>query len=150
MSQTKIEKLTPQQEALIPVYREKWRKIALSTEAIDRQKAANSIKVAYELIGYQEPEIIFCDSPFVLCNTVVSQLESELWSQLESQLERHLWSQLENQLSQLWWQLYSQLDSELWNQIESQLWKPLESPLVGSLCRTRCANSHNFCSSCYP
>ncbi|MEW5856259.1 MAG: hypothetical protein AB1861_02560 [Cyanobacteriota bacterium] len=39
MSQIKIDKLTPQ-EALIPVYRQKWRAIALSTEPIDRQKAA--------------------------------------------------------------------------------------------------------------
>jgi transposase len=31
-----IEKLTPEQEALIPVYWEKWRAIALSTERIDK------------------------------------------------------------------------------------------------------------------
>lgn len=37
MSQIKIDKLTPQ-EALIPVYRETWKAIALSTEPIDRQK----------------------------------------------------------------------------------------------------------------
>ncbi|MFN6512933.1 MAG: hypothetical protein RMY29_000355 [Nostoc sp. CreGUA01] len=40
-----IEKLTPEQEALIPVYREKWRAIALSTERIDREKAAEAVKV---------------------------------------------------------------------------------------------------------
>jgi hypothetical protein len=42
-----IEKLTPEQEALIPVYREKWRKIAFSIEPIDRQKAAEAVKAAY-------------------------------------------------------------------------------------------------------
>jgi hypothetical protein len=52
MSKTKIEKLTPEQEALIPVYREKWRRIVLSTDAIDRQKASNAVKAAYELMGY--------------------------------------------------------------------------------------------------
>jgi hypothetical protein len=40
MSQTKIESLTPEQEALIPAYREKWTAIALSTKAIDRQQAS--------------------------------------------------------------------------------------------------------------
>ncbi len=58
-----IEELTPQQKALIPVYREKWRKIALSTEPIDREKAAQSVKFAYAALGYKEPQIIICDSP---------------------------------------------------------------------------------------
>ncbi|MEH1826576.1 MAG: DUF6745 domain-containing protein [Nostoc sp.] len=59
-----IEKLTPEQEALIPVYREKWRAIALSTERIDREKAAKAVKVAYAAFGFEEPDIIFCDSPY--------------------------------------------------------------------------------------
>jgi len=42
MSQTKIGELTPEQVALIPVYREKWRAIALSTEPIDPQKATEA------------------------------------------------------------------------------------------------------------
>lgn len=58
-----IEKLTPEQEALISVYREKWRAIALSTERIDKEKAAEVVKAAYTAIGKQQPEIIFCDSP---------------------------------------------------------------------------------------
>lgn len=54
-----IEKLTPEQEALIPVYREKWRKIAFSTERIDREKVTESVKAAYALIGISTPKIIF-------------------------------------------------------------------------------------------
>jgi hypothetical protein len=51
MSQIKIDKLTPEQEALIPVYRQKWRAIALSTEPIDHQKAAEALKVVYASMG---------------------------------------------------------------------------------------------------
>ncbi|WP_449418130.1 DUF6745 domain-containing protein [Phormidium nigroviride] len=58
-----IDKLTPEQEALIPVYREKWRAIALSTEPIDREKAADAVKAIYAAIGQQEPKITFFDSP---------------------------------------------------------------------------------------
>ena len=47
MSQTKIDNLTPEQEALIPVYRDKWRAMALSTERIDRQKADQVLKAAF-------------------------------------------------------------------------------------------------------
>ncbi len=43
MSQTKLKKLIPAQEDLIPVYQEKWRAIALSTGPIDRSQAAETI-----------------------------------------------------------------------------------------------------------
>ncbi|WP_199295039.1 MULTISPECIES: hypothetical protein [unclassified Trichocoleus] len=68
MSQEKIEKLTPEQEALIPIYRDKWRNIAYSTEPIDREKAAEAVKEAYNLIALSEPKIIFCDSPYTADN----------------------------------------------------------------------------------
>ena len=66
MSPTKIEKLTPEQKALIPVYREKWRRIALSTERLDRTKAETSIKAAYIALGKPEPEVQFYSSPCVV------------------------------------------------------------------------------------
>ena len=138
MSQIKIEKLTQKQEALIPVYREKWRRIALSTEAIDRQKASNAIKAAYELMGYPEPEIIFCDSPEAAGYAIVSQLESQLGSQLGSLLVNQLYSQLVNQLenelwSQLWNQLWNQLHSQLDSQLENQLYSQLDCQQVSIL-----------------
>ncbi len=65
-----IETLTPEQEALMPVYREKWWKIALSTEPIDREKAAETVKAIYAAIGEKEPKIIFCDSFHAALNNV--------------------------------------------------------------------------------
>ena len=64
MSQSKIERLTPEQEALIPVYREKWRSVAFSTERIERKQASEAVKAAYIFSGLSEPEVIFLDSPF--------------------------------------------------------------------------------------
>jgi hypothetical protein len=66
MSPTKMKKLTPEQQALIPVYRDKWRKIALSTERIDRAKAESAIKAAYIANGKPEPEFEFYSSPCVV------------------------------------------------------------------------------------
>lgn len=48
---------------MIPAYREKWKIIALSTEKIDRDKAAKAIKQAYEIIDEKEPKILFFRSP---------------------------------------------------------------------------------------
>ncbi|MDY6897635.1 MAG: hypothetical protein SWZ49_06080, partial [Cyanobacteriota bacterium] len=52
--------------ALIPVYREKWRKIALSTEKVDKEKATEAIKTAYQWLNREEPLIEFFDSPYIV------------------------------------------------------------------------------------
>jgi hypothetical protein len=82
-----ISELSPEQEALIRVYREKWRKIALSTERIDREKAAEAVKTAYTAIRKQDPEIIFCDSPYAGLKIVIhKQLKQRLNTELTNQL----------------------------------------------------------------
>ncbi|TAG32657.1 MAG: hypothetical protein EAZ33_30715 [Oscillatoriales cyanobacterium] len=138
MSQTKVKKLTPAQEALIRVYRDKWKAIALSTGPIDRSQAAETITLAYRAIGKPAPEIIFCDRPYQAANIIAShadkprshlrsQLESKLRSELEKQLLTCLRGQLENQLKR---QLQNQLENELYTQLQSQLWSPLRDHLA--------------------
>lgn len=133
MSQQKITKLTPEQEALIPVYREKWRAIALSTERIDREKAAEAVKAAYAAIHKQEPEIIFCDSPYAAWKFVIQKnLKNRLDIELESQLLFQVGSQIN---SQVCWELNNevaskmQLVSSLWMQAVGQLKERLKSEL---------------------
>lgn len=139
MSDIKIETLTPTQEALIPIYQEKWRKIALSTEPIDCQKAANAVKEAYKLIGYQEPEVIFCDSPFAACKIIVSQgsqkylhlyssikiemIRRSERSKLSLQLNKQLSRQLGKSIPNLWssTQLVDLLSSQLKIELNSLL-----------------------------
>jgi hypothetical protein len=48
---------------LISEYQEKWRRIYLDTQPIDRIKAAAAVQQAYRVMGKPEPEIIFCPSP---------------------------------------------------------------------------------------
>jgi hypothetical protein len=55
--------LTPEQELLIPVYREKWLPIAYSTAPLDRDREIAAINAAYRLSNYPEPEILFYDNP---------------------------------------------------------------------------------------
>ncbi|WP_199332888.1 hypothetical protein [Nostoc sp. FACHB-190] len=76
-----IEKLTPEQEALIPVYREKWRQIALSTERIDREKAADAVNAVYKILGCDEPQIVFFDSPYAALEEFIVQLEKSIFNQ---------------------------------------------------------------------
>ncbi|MGK7955758.1 MAG: hypothetical protein AB4063_10935, partial [Crocosphaera sp.] len=80
MKQNLITELTLEQKALIPVYREKWQKIALSTEPINRQKAESAIKLTYALMGDPNPEIVFSDSPHAAFDILLNKI----WQRWES------------------------------------------------------------------
>ena len=121
MSKLKIANLTPQQESLMPLYREKWQQIAISTSRINRQKTADAVKAAYQLIGKSEPVVFFFDSPRTALNELELKLENELWT-----------SQIQD-FNQLWILLYNQIDAQLhdqlWAEIHQQLFYPLDFQL---------------------
>ena len=53
-----IEKLTSEQEALLPIYRDKWLKYGLSTEPMDKETALLGIKLTCEAMKIKEPRKI--------------------------------------------------------------------------------------------
>ncbi|MFN6478919.1 DUF6745 domain-containing protein [Nostoc sp. DedQUE07] len=118
MSNKKIEKLTPEQEALISVYKSKWENIRLSTQRIDRKKAESAVKDAYAMVGLPIPQITFCDSPDAACNWLSNHLSFQKiknWennqdtSSLNNLLFYHIVEKLQNPL-------FEQIDSKVYEQ----------------------------------
>jgi hypothetical protein len=105
-----IDKLTPEQEALIPVYRQKWRKIALSTERINHKQATEAVKSGYAAIRKQQPEIIFCDSPYAGLKIVIQR---QLKQRLNTELYKLLCEFTNELRSQIAYQLDSQVTSKM-------------------------------------
>jgi hypothetical protein len=62
-SQTVIDKLTPEQEAMIPVFREKFRAIGLSTEPTNRAEAERAVIDSYLYFKKPVPEVVWANSP---------------------------------------------------------------------------------------
>jgi len=60
----KIEKLTPEQEALIPVIRDKWLK-RFADGWVDKDKAEKQIKWLYRFCKLDEPKVWYVDSPMM-------------------------------------------------------------------------------------
>lgn len=75
---SKINSLTPEQKALIPIYREKWRNIALSTTRIDQTKSIEAINAVYKFLGYTEPEILFFDNTKSIAKSIQRLLEERI------------------------------------------------------------------------
>jgi hypothetical protein len=73
----KIEKLTPEQEALLPVYYKTYLDYGLSCEDADRARAEPAFNRIYELYGFDKPEIIWVNSPHQ-ANILISACEDGL------------------------------------------------------------------------
>ncbi|MCP2732030.1 DUF6745 domain-containing protein [Limnofasciculus baicalensis] len=150
---SQIEQLTPEQEALIPVYREKWRAIALSTEPINRAQATEAVNAAYRWIwrSQQEPELLFFPSPYAALSYIGRELQSQADSQLTIELRERvetdidprdnpdsilrrvmewnmedLYKELEHELK---WRLWDDLGNSPASQTGSQLESLLEAEL---------------------
>ncbi|AFZ13029.1 hypothetical protein Cri9333_2154 [Crinalium epipsammum PCC 9333] len=117
-----IEKLTAEQEALIPLYQQKWRAIAISTEPINHQTATEAIKLTYAVIGLSEPEIIFCNNPYAAINIIIpSHMGNPMSKQLHSKIKIQPVMQLQSQLDRwLCWELDKQLTTPLRSQLHRE------------------------------
>lgn len=82
--------LTPEQEAKATPLRERWRSVALLTQPIHPQQAAEAIRTAYALVGKAAPEIIFYDSPLTALTQTLSQLVLRLDAALITRWEHYL------------------------------------------------------------
>lgn len=58
-----IDKLTPEQEALVSVYTKKWLDSGYNTQPLNIEEATKSINWLYKFSGQEKPVIVFCDSP---------------------------------------------------------------------------------------
>jgi hypothetical protein len=80
---SKIEKLTAEQEAMIPVYRDKWIKIGTSCDPCNLEESKKYAKMAYNAAGLKCPDKFYLvDSPMA-----AAKLEVELSDQKFSRKE---------------------------------------------------------------
>ena len=145
----KITKLTPEQEAELPAFRQRYLDIACGGGRIDRPALQAAIADAYAVIGKPAPALFIFDSP-ASCMLALkifkmpekAQLWAQLGDQLGDQLGGQLWAQLGAQLrgqlgdhlgAQLWAQLRDQLWAQLGDQLGDQLWDQLWDQLGGQL-----------------
>jgi hypothetical protein len=59
----RIAALTATEKKSLPKHRAKWQAVAVSTDRINRKRAATTMKAVYAYANKPAPEILFCDSP---------------------------------------------------------------------------------------
>lgn len=74
-----ITELTPEQEALLPEYRDKWMKIGLCTDRIDFEEAKKAVALMYQCADLEVPKIIrYARSPIEAADIVYELSEGKI------------------------------------------------------------------------
>jgi hypothetical protein len=117
MSKRIITEISNDQDEVLASYREKWKTIATLTQPIDRERVAKSIRAAYAVSNYSEPEVVFFSSPFSaieeilatenfrtylgrdICNQFRKRCLDHLHHLIERQLDKSFYCKLINQIN---------------------------------------------------
>lgn len=132
----KITTLTPEEEADIPRFRQRYLDLACDGRRADRETLQAALNDAYAIIGKPEPKLFIFDSPAAcMLELKIFRLPPDkiLWEQLNDQLwlREQLCEQLLRQLSvKLYEQLWEQLSDQLWVKLREQLCERLSVQLL--------------------
>jgi hypothetical protein len=125
---SKIEKLTPQQEAQLSIHKNKWldKIFNQKSKKINKQKMIEANNWLYEFSGLKPPITIVVDSPFACQvaanilsrNQVRNQVGDQVWDQVGDQVG----GQVGNQVwDQVWDQVGDQVGGQVWGQVRDQV-----------------------------
>ena len=70
--------LSPEQQNLIAVYRDKWQSISLSNEVINRTSVTKAINAAYHFMDLEIPDIIFFPDPTAALEYIYGETKNNL------------------------------------------------------------------------
>ena len=140
MTTNRIERLTPEQEAMLPVTRDKWLTIGLSTEPGDHAVAEQAIRDAYHVAGLEPPSLVlWLSSPLhgavagaMLASEpkkfaqVRAQVGDQVGAQVRAQVGDQVWDQVGAQVGaqvrdQVWDQVWDQVGDQVWDQVGAQV-----------------------------
>ena len=103
----RIDQLTERQLAMLPVVRDYWLRVGLSTDRCDRPAAQVAVADAYGVTGLAAPEAyVWLDSPIqgaIAAAQVRAQVRDQVRDQVGAQVRAQVWDQVRDQV---WDQVY--------------------------------------------
>ena len=138
-----IDRLTPEQEEILPAVRDEWLAVGLSTEPADRPRAEHGVALAYRAVGLEPPSLVlWLRSPLegvvgaAIGDQVRAQVGAQVGAQVWAQVWDQVWAQVRAQVraqvkaqvwDQVWDQVRAQVKAQVWDQVEDQVRDQVEA-----------------------
>lgn len=124
---SQIEKLSKEQEVLLPLALDKWLQIGLSTTRSTDDQMRSAMSLAYAKANLPEPMCIILESP--LQTSIVSgmlktraRVRDQVRDQIRAQVWAQVWDQVRAQVgAQVWAQAWDQVGAQVWAQVGDQV-----------------------------
>jgi hypothetical protein len=131
ISMARIEKLTPEQEAMLPAVRDEWLRHGLSTEPADCDAAEQAVKDAYVVAGLEPPKIIIrLASPHEGAIGAAILKGTNLGDSVRAQVGAQVWDQVG---AQVWDQVRAQVGAQVRAQVGAAFWSQHEAGWLSHL-----------------
>ena len=114
----KIFQLNSEQQALIPIYRQKWQEIAVTNKTIDRSLATQAINAAYSFIELSPPDILFFPNPYTALEHIYQEVQDN-WGKIEDSSLG--FPTAGNLLDKLFGKMKTQIPGEILEQLQGNL-----------------------------
>ena len=130
----RIERVTDDQAALLPVVRDEWLSVGLATGAADRERAQSGAVAAYREAGLERPKIfLWLGSPMAgaigahLLPEVLQSAGAQVWDQVGAQVRDQVRAQVGDQVraqvgAQVGDQVRAQVGDQVGDQVLAQVW----------------------------
>ncbi len=126
-----ITKLTKAQKAKFPEFVDKWLKIGLCIERVNRDTAKWISDYFYREIADKKPvPVVVISSPlytwYAVCLFIGGgqQVWQQVWQQVRQQVSKQVWQQVWQQVGQqVWQQVSKQVEQQVEQQVGQQVWK---------------------------
>jgi len=135
----RVDTLTPEQAALIPVVRDDWLSYGLRCAPADREEALAGVAAAYREAKLDPPSIVvWLDSPYagaigswMLTQLPQAQVGDQVWAQVGDQVRAQVWAQVGAQVgdqvgaqvgAQVRDQVRDQVGDQVRDQVRDQVW----------------------------
>lgn len=115
---SELEKLTPEQEALLPVIRDKWINKLNNPKPFDKQKAIKAVEWLYQFSGLEKPKVIVSESPLgcYLAMDLLDSIGNSVWASVRASVRNSIESPV---LASVWDSVSASIRNTVWASVRA-------------------------------